>query len=373
MINAHYLWLLLILFLFLVYESTQANGEITEMFDPNDGEITEMFDPNDRKQSDYWANYKISLKRDCNPDETDTGDHCVKLGCPEGMERGVGAGTDRCYPKCLSGYETNGMSRCYQACPPGYDTNKTQCIRPKHSYDKDIQPCRNCDSLLPPDQMVSDPLVDDMKRFYQMNPNMLPPAPVGQRPIIQIETPVQPVQRTIITNNPFRGYVAKVHTPPTNGMNKLNTIQGGILMEGFDGNTDAPAPQSPPQSMQTPAPLNESGKTTDSMTIQQSEEGTAMPRGSERGVVQEPAPATPSKNNAMLTLVEPTARGPHGMCPLGYTLSGNMCYENCPPHYRDEGNQCTRDTYVIDRPSYDRGGGVPYKRIRSKYSNVYSY
>ena len=59
-----------------------------------------------------------------------------------------------------------------------------------------------------------------------------------------------------------------------------------------------------------------------------------------------------------------------GICPLGYALSGNLCYENCPANYKDDGKTCARSSYVIDRPNYDRGGGVPYQRIRSKYSQV---
>ena len=50
MINAHYLFLLLIVFVFMAYEATQSNGEIY---------VTEMFDPSDRKKSDYWTDYQI--------------------------------------------------------------------------------------------------------------------------------------------------------------------------------------------------------------------------------------------------------------------------------------------------------------------------
>ena len=371
MINAHYLFLLLIVFVFMAYEATQSNGEIY---------VTEMFDPSDRKQSDYWTDYQISLKRNCNPDEVDTGDHCVTLGCETGMERGVGAGTDRCYPPCLNGYENNGMSRCYQACPPGYETKKTQCIRPKHSYQKDVQPCRNCNSLLPNNQVVTDSLIDEMKSFHKMNPNLMPPTPqtyamglnqgMYQQPIMQIATPVYPIQRTIITNNPFRGNLAKIST--TNGGG--GTVAGGILQEGFDGNVQGEFPTRPPNNNDNGnSPMLPDSKTANtSMTVQQSAEGSAMPSASSGGggVVQEP---NPNNSATVMNLIEPTARGPHGMCPLGYSLSGNMCYENCPPQYRDEGDKCSRDTYVTDRSSYDRGGGVPYKRIRSKHSNAYSY
>ena len=58
-------------------------------------------------------------------------------------------------------------------------------------------------------------------------------------------------------------------------------------------------------------------------------------------------------------------------CPLGYSLSGDMCYENCPSNYRDNGEYCIRERYAVKRPSYDRGSGIPYEQKRSKSIKVY--
>jgi hypothetical protein len=57
-------------------------------------------------------------------------------------------------------------------------------------------------------------------------------------------------------------------------------------------------------------------------------------------------------------------------CPLGYSLSGNMCYENCPPDFTDVGDKCKRGPITLDRPSYDRGSGVPYIRRTPKFFGV---
>lgn len=73
-----------------------------------------------------------------------------------------------------------------------------------------------------------------------------------------------------------------------------------------------------------------------------------------------------------VNLREPRIDDIDGPCPKGYTLSGDKCYENCPPHYRDTlDGKCVKPNYTIDRDSYDRGSGVPFVQKRLKWEHVY--
>ena len=66
--------------------------------------------------------YSCSLQTRCLPGERDTEKWCIKEGCPEGTERGIGLGKEFCYPKCIMGYESDGGSRCWKKCPEGWTT-----------------------------------------------------------------------------------------------------------------------------------------------------------------------------------------------------------------------------------------------------------
>lgn len=81
---------------------------------------------------------------------------------------------------------------------------------------------------------------------------------------------------------------------------------------------------------------------------------------------------TTEENPAMekivrLKLNEPRIDDPGQPCPRGYSLSGVMCYENCPPEYKDgEGQTCVRAGQSVPRESYNRGKGIPFIRVRSR-------
>ena len=57
-------------------------------------------------------------------------------------------------------------------------------------------------------------------------------------------------------------------------------------------------------------------------------------------------------------------------CPRGYALSGDLCYENCPPKYHHEKqgqtHYCVRGEHAFPRQSYSRGDGIPIERKRRK-------
>ena len=262
-----------------------------------------------RHVDSYLPNYVVEVQRRCLPGEQEQdGRYCVKKGCPSGMERGKGSGSELCYPKCLDKYDSNGMSRCYKSCPPGFKQEKTKCINPGHKFKKDTVPCKGC----------------------------LGPAPVNDTDLgaflpVFIEPPNAPVIMTPTSEAYPRTVVAHAHTGLQShfhsaglpwGMRQPPIWSKLFPTEYFEG-----APGASPEEVLTKVTVN---------------------------------------------LREPRIDDPDLPCPRGYTLSGDLCHVNCPPHYRDTmDGQCTKPGYTIDRDSYDRGSGVPYITKRSKYDHVY--
>lgn len=279
------------------------------------------------------THFQVEMVSQCRPDEEDAGEFCVQMGCPSEFERGRGPGSDLCYPKCLPGYETNGMSRCYKKCPEGYKTEGTQCIRPRYTFKKDTKACAGCNPRHKRHIMPEDGMADSWGAT---------PPELMVLPTLRIDQPVVPVRPTVWTTNP----IATKQFFFNNGLYSI---------ESFEGNNEL--------SVDGPDPSETE------MTIEQSEQGTAMPESTN-------SPSIGPNNVPATTHVEtkqPLApaghRGSH--CPAGYTLyNDDQCYENCPPHYKDEGNQCTLDSYVMNRESYDRGGGVPFRRTRVKHHRL---
>jgi hypothetical protein len=334
MIEANLLFILLVILVLWAISSTQERGMLRELFDPND-----------RSSMDYISQYEVDIKTKCSPGEVDTGDHCVKVGCPPGFERGVGSGSDRCYPLCLHDYESNGMSRCYQKCPLGYETEETMCIRPRDVYKKDAIPCTGCVPI--PDPYRGDPLVD---RLIYDSYSTAP------RPPTVVTRPLGPRYRST------RGY-------RSTGYNILEGFENE-LVQPSSGNGSEAAP-----------PLEETVPERPMEVVVQEPAGPEPvpddPGAKPTSIVSAPAPATQpqqqisKENAAALKRIQSDYVGrSEGACPLGYALSGDMCFENCPANYKDTGMECARPSYVIDRPSYDRGGGVPYRVIRNKHSRL---
>jgi hypothetical protein len=59
-------------------------------------------------------------------------------------------------------------------------------------------------------------------------------------------------------------------------------------------------------------------------------------------------------------------------CPEGYSLSESdgVCYQTCPKGYRDDRLACTQEGHRIERPSYDRGNGIPYAESNTKHRYI---
>jgi hypothetical protein len=210
------------------------------------------------------------MKSNCLPGEKDTTDYCIKEGCPAGMEQGGGIAADFCYPKCAPDYESDGGSRCFKICPQGFITQGGDCIRPTHTYKKDVVPTAPGTCTKPPLQTS----------FLPDIPIVKGPEVVWMNPPVDIE-PFEPTP-----------------TPAA-----------------------SPTPQNKPK-------------------------GDLVWRVEDRIHINELP------------------------CPLGYTRSGDMCYENCPPNYRDTGDSCVMDRYSVSRPTYDRGSGIPFATKRSKFQQI---
>lgn len=259
-----------------------------------------------RRPDSYLPNYVTEVQRRCLPGESDDGRYCVKEGCPPGMERGSGSGGHLCYPRCIDGYDSNGMSRCYKKCPAGFSQNETTCNNPGHTFAKDVVPCKGC---IPPNKVA-----DSIMEAH------LP---------VQLENHVAPIIMTptteaipIFANLPALAPIEYAAVSPYYSMTEF--------FEG--GKASAEAPSAAANSSQKPQPTK----------------------------------------TVSVNLSEPRIDDPELPCPRGYTLSGDLCHENCPPHYRDtlDGN-CVKPPYVIDRDSYDRGSGVPYITKRLKWNHVF--
>ena len=271
-----------------VYESFQdpinrfshPNGEFIETFNDTTDNIQDFVPP--------YA-YSINVMANCLPGEKDHNGSCTKEGCPVGMERGAGIGADYCYPRCAPGYESDGTGRCYKTCPEGYTTQGDNCVRPKHTFKKDVVPCKGC---------------------IAQNPVIVPPV------LPRLDGP-----QTVDIVGPVVMNTGEVRPPKGYGVIETNYLQ---VVEPFEQVHSSKPQSAPPQNMQ----------------------------------------------NKSVWRVEDRVFMNELPCPLGYTLSGNMCYENCPTNYTDTGNDCIIDSYAVDRPSYDRGSGVPYASKRSKYAHI---
>lgn len=370
MIDANLLFILLLIFILLISESTLRRA-FKENFsgcnsvsgcsecnisycgcNRNVVEKMENYDVNQTSAADYLVNYELQLKHGCHADEIDTGDHCVKTGCSPGFEQGSGSGADICYPQCLPGYESNGMSRCFQQCPPGYETQDTKCIRPKHVYNKHTVPCNGCKQtriiVTPQARTLISKLVDN-------------------------------TDEPIIMGN-YSGYRYSSNYDP------YYYPQYFSVAEGFDA-PKAPTPTSTPTTTSTlttttsTQPLGMASPTPKPIVSAPTNkfESTTMISPSVNGIAATAALAAPTQPVAKTInpAIFPSDRdmdvpGDGSYCPYGYSLSGSTCYENCPPTYRDvDGTVCVREAYVIDRPNYDRGGGVPFTRTRSKFARVF--
>jgi len=267
-----------------------------------------------RRVDSYLPNYVVEVQRRCLPGEREEGRYCIKEGCPKGMQRGEGSGSHLCYPKCIDGYDNNGMSRCYKKCPPGFKQDKTTCTNPGHKFKKDEVPCKGC--LGPP------PTTDaDADAVLQ-----------AQLPYM-IEPPSAPVIMTPASESYPATVVAHHHSNLPRHIHPIYAA-GGIVDE---------------------PPIIAKLFPTDSMEY-----------------FEDKAAQVDPVTKVTVNLSAPRIDDPELPCPRGYTLSGDVCYENCPPHYRDTmDGYCAKPGYTIDRDSYDRGPGVPYITKRLKYEHLY--
>lgn len=283
--------------------------------------IIERFDDNGRDfPNKPW--YSCKMKSNCLPGENDTGEYCVKEGCPNGMIKGAGTGSEFCYPKCIGGYEGDGGSRCYKVCPEGYLTQGDNCIRPKHEYKKDVIPCKGC---IPPGILVQQPpiIIEEGAGPVWMDGSW------SSRPIVRSEV---------------KGPVTHSHSTFGDKRKITHSHESTTMIEAFHSSPE------PIQAYQS-SNVVDSCQTNSVAVI----EGMASGEGKPKNAVWR---------------VEDRIHLDELACPLGYTLSGDKCYENCPPNYRDTGDGCVLGRYAVDRPSYDRGSGIPFAVKRSKYLNI---
>ena len=273
------------------------------------------------------------MKSNCLPGELETTDnYCVKQGCPSGFEHDSSSGM--CYPKCAPGYEsTDGGSRCFKICPEGYLTKSTQCVKPKHSFKKDIVPCNGC---IGPTLPIIEPetYIDNEPYPIMMNPIVGGPnygftgTSIIQR---KVKGPSTHIHSTLADKRKIS------HSHDTTTTTTLPI--GSMLFEYFN-------PSEGVTHVIEPSQINKIK------------------------VIEQMANQDNAKRQKKWT-VEDSIYIDDAPCPNGYSLSGQYCKSNCPPNYRDtENDECVQDRYTIDRPSYDRGSGIPYQTKRSKYQNI---
>lgn len=293
--------------------------------------IVERFEDNgqDFPQPTYTS---CSLKSNCLAGERDVNGYCIKEGCPSGMERGSGIGADFCYPTCAPGYEADGGARCYKTCQKGWITQGDKCVRPSHQYNKDTMPCRGC---MPP----------------TMPPPTIPIIEIGPGPVwMNPPYPQQSYVQTKITNSsrPTTA-TATITYPNTNPQ---------FVFEYFNKS------QSPSQTRHRVPDLRhfEPSQTNSVPIIEHMAQTETAAKAS----------ASPSSNTSTRKTwrVEDRIYVNELPCPLGYTQSGDVCLENCPPQYEDTGKTCVLHSYSVARPSYDRGSGIPFATKRSKYQSI---
>jgi len=298
-------------------------------------------------------NYSCSMQTRCLPGETDTGKWCIKEGCPEGTQRGIGLGKDFCYPKCILGYESDGGSRCWKKCPEGWKTDGDKCIRPSHTFQKDVIPCRGC--LPPPPNVVprtNVPIVAKIPETVVMTP--------GASAFV-----LPTYTSTTITHPSAHMHSLEKGEPPSTHVHPRTTtstglIGGTLIVEPF-GN-----------SYHSKERLLEENFDNARVDLTQTNvvPAKSAPPASNKVLPPDNKPVPLQKSQKTLWKVADRIDDGEKPCPLGYTLSGDKCYENCPPHYRDTGDNCVLDRYAVERPSYDRGSGIPYASKRSKTLKV---
>jgi hypothetical protein len=224
-------------------------------------------------------------------------------------------------PKGMERGSGSGSHLCYPKCLDGYDSNgMSRCYKKcPVGFTQDKTTCTNPGHKFRKDQVPCKgclgppPVVDDEGALQAHLPYMIEPpnAPVIMTPASEA------YPATVISQPPIDGWFsAIVQEPPV-----IAKLFPTNAMEYFDG--EAAAKQDPV------------AKVT-------------------------------------VNLKEPRIDDPELPCPRGYTLSGDMCNENCPPYYRDTmDGYCVKPGYTIDRDSYDRGPGVPYITKRLKYEHIY--
>jgi hypothetical protein len=330
---------------------------------PSQSGIIERFDDNGRDFAPKpW--YSCKMKSNCLPGERDTGEYCTKEGCPNGMQRGANIGSEFCYPTCAPGYENDGGGRCYKVCPEGYLTQGNDCIRPKHEFKKDVIPCKGCAQQAVPRPMPQIPII-------------VQPGPVMMNPIFDrwssnafVRTDVKyPSTHTHRTFNDKRNITHGHDTttsfmyPSTNGPAMIGQAMIGQAMIG--------------QAMIEPfLQTNKSlPELLNNNTLEPSQTNSVAIIEKMANDARADIPTCVGKEctkpkGGLVWRVEDRISVNELPCPLGYTLSGDMCYENCPANYLDTGDGCVLDRYSVPRPSYDRGSGVPFATKRSKYLNI---
>ena len=288
-----------------------------------------------RTVDSYLPNYVVDVQRRCLPGEEDSDQSCIKRGCPPGMERGTGSGSELCYAKCIDGYDSNGMSRCYKKCPDGFETNETTCKNQGHKFKKDVVPCKSCGGTV----------IAHVSSGNELQARL--PAPIRRS--------AGPVIMTPNTSADWR---------------VTNLVPDAVVwtsfVEGFDGNVV------PLAALANPAGGAANGSVSVIPLSELANPALAKPVATTASPKSTQAPASSVPTKVTINLSEPRIDAPMYPCPRGYTLSGDKCYENCPPTYRDTNDgECVKSGYTIDRDSYDRGSGVPFVTHRPKYEQIF--
>jgi len=320
---------------------------------PHQSGIIERFEQDINDDGRNFATkpwYSCRMKSNCLPGESDTGDYCIKEGCPSGMEQGAGIGKEFCYPTCAPGYESDGGSRCFKVCPEGYITQGNQCIRPQHEYKKDVIPSKGQRPKMLPAPMPQIPIIVEEPGPVLMNPHL------GGWGTSIVRTDVKyPYTHTHNTLNDKRK-ITHSHNAQSTFMypstGPIYSIEPDMI-EDFKNQSNTNI---------NPSQSNSVALMEHMANTEIHKDRTTLPKC-------EGDDCKKSKGD-IVWRVEDRIFVDELPCSLGYTLSGDMCYENCPPNYRDTGDSCVLDRYMVARPSYDRGSGVPYATKRAKYQNI---
>lgn len=359
-------WLIITFVLVMFLLSCMSSRPSTDpevqfvQFQPENGglenfESWQAVDPLDAGQGfSPKPSYSCSMQTRCLPGERDTGKWCLKEGCPEGTERGIGLGKEFCYPKCILGYESDGGSRCWKKCPEGWKTEGDKCIRPAHSFQKDVIPCRGC--LPPPPPPVRTPKV---LPIVAKTPDPVVMTPGTSAFVLPTYT------NTTITYPGVHSHSVEKGEPPVTHVHPRTTtstglIGGTLIVEPFENSY-----HSRERLLEEDFENSRVDPTQTNVIPPKS-----APSNANKVLPPDNKPESLKKANRTLWKLEDRIDDGDKPCPLGYTLSGDKCYENCPPHYRDDGNNCHLDRYAVERPSYDRGSGIPYASKRSKTMKV---